>query len=84
MWRSCHPELIFPPHVLKIVVVVKASGPPHVLKLWLGVSKGILPVRYVHSNEASILCPLNFMEIIRLSQIWGDFGHPQFLGYYRI
>ena len=28
----------------KIVVVVKASGLPHVLRLLLGVSKGMLPV----------------------------------------
>ena len=34
----------FPPHFIKIVVEVKASGPSHVLKLWLGVSKGMLPV----------------------------------------
>ena len=27
-----------------IVLEVKASGPPHVLRLWLGVSKGTLPV----------------------------------------
>ena len=32
------------PHLLKIVVEAKALGPPHVLKLWLGVSKGVLPV----------------------------------------
>ena len=31
-------------NVLIIVVEVKTSGPPHVLKLWLVVSKGMLPV----------------------------------------
>ena len=31
----------FAPHLLKIVVEVKASGPPLVLELWLGVSKGM-------------------------------------------
>ena len=31
----------------KIVVEVKASGPPHVLKLWFGLSKGILSVKYI-------------------------------------
>ena len=29
----------FPPHFLEIVVKVKASEPPHVVRLWLGVSK---------------------------------------------
>ena len=36
----------FPPHFLRIVVEVKASGPPCVLELWFGISKGMLPVRY--------------------------------------
>ena len=46
------PELVFPPHFLEIVVGEKASGPPHVLKLWLGVGKGMLPVKYFHCNKA--------------------------------
>ena len=29
-----------------------ALGPPHVLKLWLGVSKGMLPVKYFLSIKA--------------------------------
>ena len=34
-------ESVFMPHFLKVVVVeVKASGPPHVMKPWLGVSHG--------------------------------------------
>ena len=41
----------FPPHFLALVVEVKASGAPHVLKLLLGVSKGMLPVRYFCSNN---------------------------------
>ena len=32
------------PHFQIIVAGVKASGPPHVIKLWFGVSKGMLPV----------------------------------------
>ena len=36
----------FQPHFLKRVAEVKAYGPPHVLKLRLGVSKGMLPVEY--------------------------------------
>ena len=41
-------------------VEVKASGQPHVLKLWLGVSKGML-------QQSLFLSRLNFMEIMRLS-----------------
>ena len=62
------PRASFPPHFLNIVVEVKASGPPHVLKLWLGVSKGMLPVKYVRYNKTSFLCQLNVMELMRLSQ----------------
>ena len=41
----------FPTHFLKIVVEVKASGPPHVLKLWLGVNMGMLSVGYICSTK---------------------------------
>ena len=58
------PRASFPPHFLKIVVEVKVSGSPHGLKLLLGVSKGMLPVRYFCSNKASFLCQLNLMEIM--------------------
>ena len=50
---SCSPELVFTQRFLQIVVLVKASGPPHVLVLWLGVTKGMLPVRYFSFNKAS-------------------------------
>ena len=43
----------FSPHFLEIKVKLKASGPSHVLELWLGVSKGMLPVKYFRSNKAS-------------------------------
>ena len=55
--------------VLKIAVEAKASEPPRVIKRWLRVSKGMLPVRYICSNKSPFLCQLNFMEVIRLSQI---------------
>ena len=42
----------FPLYFLKIVVEMKAFGPPHVLKLCLVLSKGMLPVKYFHSNKA--------------------------------
>ena len=35
----------------RIVVEVYASSPPHLLKLWLGVSKGMLLVKYVCSTK---------------------------------
>ena len=41
----------FPPHFLKTVVDVKASGQPHIIKLWLGISKVILPVKYFCSTK---------------------------------
>ena len=34
--ESCPPELVFPSRFLKIVAEVNASGPSHVLILWLG------------------------------------------------
>ena len=40
------PELVLPPHFLIVVVAVMASGLPHALRLWLGVSKGMFPVKY--------------------------------------
>ena len=59
------PEQVIPPHFLRIAFELKASGPPHVLKLWLGVSKDMLPVKYFSSNKVPSLCQSNFMEIIR-------------------
>ena len=43
----------FPPHFLRIVVEMRSSGPPHILWLWLGVGKGMLPVRCFCSNKSS-------------------------------
>ena len=54
------------------------------LKTVVGVSKGMLPVKYFCLIRASFLCQLNFMEIIVLSQSYGESGHRQFSGYYRI
>ena len=55
MQPSCHPKLVFTSHFLKIVVEVKASGPPHVLDLWLGASKGMLPVKVKASGPPHVL-----------------------------
>ena len=50
----------FSPHFFNVVVELKASGPPHVFELWLGVSKVMLPVEYFCSNKASfVLAELN-------------------------
>ena len=56
----------FMQHFFEILVEVKVSIPPFVLEvcLWLWVSKGMLPVKRLRSNKSSLLCRLNFMEII--------------------
>ena len=43
--------MVLPPHFLRIDVEVKASGPPHVLRLQLWVCKGMLPVEYFRSTK---------------------------------
>ena len=35
------------------VVEAKASGPPHIFKLWLWVGKGMLPVTYFYAKKTS-------------------------------
>ena len=34
---------------------MNATGPPHVLEMWFGVSKGMLPMKYFCSNKASFV-----------------------------
>ena len=53
MPHSSPPRLVFTPHFLKIVVEVTTWGPPHLSKLWLWVSKGMLPVIYFCYDKAS-------------------------------
>ena len=78
-------SLFFLLDFLTIVVVVKASGPPHIAKLWLRVwlrvlvrvwlwvwvrvCGGMLPVGYFCSNKASFLCQSNCMETMRLTKL---------------
>ena len=57
----------FPPPFLKIVVVVIALGPSHVIKLWYGVKQGHAPCKILLLQQNLFLCQLNFMKIIRLS-----------------
>ena len=54
---------------LRIVVEVMDLCPPHVLELWFWVSMGMLLVKYFRSQNPSILCQLNVMEIMRLTKI---------------
>ena len=75
-----HPDLVFAPHFLKMVVDVNASGPPHILKLWLGVSMVILPVKYFCLSFFIVVCQLNLMEIIGVLQRWGKIWPPSVLG----
>ena len=44
MWHSWPPELVFTSCFLNIMVEVKSLGQPHILKVWFGVSEGMLPV----------------------------------------
>ena len=37
---------VFPPHFSNVVVEENTLAAPHVLKLWLGVSTGMLPVNH--------------------------------------
>ena len=57
----------FPPHFIKTVVEVKASGPP-CLTTVVGVSKGMLLVKELNSTKP-FFGQSNFMQIIRLLQI---------------
>ena len=43
----------FPQHFLQFVAEVNALRQPHVLKLWLRVSRAMLPVKYLHSKKAT-------------------------------
>ena len=45
---------------LKIVVEVKVSGPPHVLELWLGVRKGMLPVVKYYRSSKTLFVSIKF------------------------
>ena len=57
----------FAAHFLELMVGVVTFGTPHVLKLWLGVGKVMLPVKYFHSSQSSLCWPC-FMEIMKLSE----------------
>ena len=85
----CTTELVFPAHFLKIVAEMNTSGPPHVLKLLLGVGnkiggkakvslvggrQGHTPCEILSLQQSLFLCHSNFMEVIRLSQ---RLGHLQ-------
>ena len=54
--RGAHYRLsgVVVPAILRIVVEVRATGPPHVVRLWLVLSNGMLPLKYFRSNKASL------------------------------
>ena len=54
LWIACycHPDLDFT-HFLKTVVEVTALGPPHVTRLWLAVSNGMLVLECLVSSTSS-------------------------------
>ena len=54
----CPSRVVFSPHFLTIVLEVEASGPPHVLKLWLGVIRGILSK--ISLLQQSLFVPVKF------------------------
>ena len=45
------PDPVFPPHFLRIEVEVIVTGQPHVLRLCLGLIKGMLPIRCYRSTK---------------------------------
>ena len=71
-------------HFIKIVVEVKASGPPHVIKLWLGETKGMLPVKCYCSAKPLFVTFEFHVDHKTAYKDEAKSGHPQFHGYYRI
>ena len=78
-------QACFSPYFLLIVVDVIALGPPHVLKLFFGVGKDMIPVKYFCSNKASffvsVLVSIKFhvdhMTVTKIKQNLAtlSFGH---------
>ena len=48
----------------------ESCGTATFFNLWLGTSKGMLPIKYLR------WCQSDFMEIITLLQSWSKLGHP--------
>ena len=74
----------FPTIFLKVVVVVKSSGLSHFLELWLGVSKGMLPVRYFCFTQPLLCVSQISWRSYDILQRWAKSDYPQFFAYYRI
>ena len=55
----------FTPHFLKIVVEVKASGLPRVLKIWLGQA----PCKLLWLKHIPFFVSVKFQNVMTLSQI---------------
>ena len=77
-------ELVFPPHFLKIMLEVKASGRPNCLKLWLVVGKCMLPVEYFCTTKPPfVFIKFNGDHMTTYNDEVKS-GHPQFWRYYWI
>ena len=53
--RSCLPKVVFQPHFLQICDKGGSLKNTTCLKTVVGVSKGMLPVKYFRSNKASFV-----------------------------
>ena len=49
--------------MIENMVEVMHSGLPHLLKLWFGMNKGILPVRYFCSNKFCFFISVEFHRV---------------------
>ena len=65
MWHSCPPELFFATF-LKLVVEMKASGPPHVFKTVVGSKQGHAAFRSNKACFVSVECDGDHKTVTRL------------------
>ena len=55
---------------------------PHVLRLWIDAKQRCVPcINSFHSHISSFLCKLDFMVIMRLSQIWTSTAFADIIGF---
>ena len=84
MSHSSSPKLVFTPHFLKIVVGVKALGPPHVLRLWLGVSKGMFPIKFFTPTNPLFASVEFFYDHETVTALRGISPPSAFWGYWQL
>ena len=68
MYHYCISQLVFPSHLFKIVVELNTFIPPHIFKLWLGVIKGMIPVKTAAQRILTILA-LKFKDLLELCKV---------------